>query len=205
MNKINDFKNQCEKSIYEYINESENLIILQNKNLLKHFNLEYFQKNEENEIINDLKILEDSKKQNVKIQLSGQGGDEIYGNNQEYGFDNLFNPEYFPRKLIEIFPWNNFYHGGNYSYLTKEEHVAGSLGIETRYPLLDREVVQEFLNLAPKHKNKQYKSPLANYLQVNKFPYIEGKKGFHVNKFYSKYLNQINKSKNIDMFNTKNN
>lgn len=67
MNKINDFKNQCEKSIYEYINESENLIILQNKNLLKHFNLEYFQKNEENEIINDLKILEDSKKQNLNI------------------------------------------------------------------------------------------------------------------------------------------
>jgi hypothetical protein len=36
----------------------------------------------------------------------------------------------------------------------KEECIAGSLGIETRYPFIDRKVVQEYLNLSPDLKNQ---------------------------------------------------
>jgi len=31
------------------------------------------------------------------------------------------------------------------SYLAKEEYVGGAYGIESRYPFLDKKVVQEFL------------------------------------------------------------
>ena len=61
----------------------------------------------------------------------------------------------------------------------KEEHVAGSYGIEGRYPFLDKYVVQEFLWLTTELKNREYKSPLDNYLVMNKFPYEkEQKTGF---------------------------
>jgi asparagine synthetase B (glutamine-hydrolysing) len=59
--------------------------------------------------------------------------------------------------------------------------VAGHFGIETRYPFLDRELVQEFLWLSADLKNSQYKSALAEYLQVNNWPYQPNEKlGFHV-------------------------
>jgi hypothetical protein len=68
-------------------------------------------------------------------------------NIQTYGFKTK-NPESFPSDISGIFPWGNFYYGSQWSYLMKEECIAGSLGIETRYPFLDRRVVQEYLNLS---------------------------------------------------------
>jgi hypothetical protein len=62
----------------------------------------------------------------------------------------------------------------------KEECIAGSLGIETRYPFLDRKVVQEYLNLSPDLKNQAYKSPLKNYLFKNSYPFSEEKIGFNI-------------------------
>ena len=56
------------------------------------------------------------------------------------------------------------------AYLKKEEYVAGSFGIETRYPYLDKKVVQEFLNLSPALKNCCYKSESSNYLKNHRFP-----------------------------------
>jgi len=145
------------------------------------------------------KILKDCTKYDSKVLLSGQGGDEIYGNNQEYGFANKFNPTIFPDNLENIFPWANFFNGGNYSYLTKEEYIAGSLGYEARYPLLDKDVVQQFLNLTSKLKNKFYKGPITNYLIQNNFPYFSGKSGFKISKFKTNYLNKVSKYANIDI------
>jgi hypothetical protein len=54
--------------------------------------------------------------------------------------------------------------------------VAGSHSIETRYPFLDKDVVQEFLWLTPELKNKTYKAPIYEYLKRNNFPFAEGKK-----------------------------
>lgn len=115
----------------------------------------------------------------VKIVLSGQGSDEIMTNIQTYGFKTK-NPEFFPVNLSEVFPWGNFYYGSQWSYLMKEECIAGSLGIETRYPFLDRAVVQEYLNLTPGLKNQSYKAPLKNYLQKNSYPFFEEKIGFNI-------------------------
>ena len=38
--------------------------------------------------------------------------------------------------------------------------------METRYPFLDKSVVQEFLNLIPNLKNKYPKSPIYNFLRT---------------------------------------
>jgi hypothetical protein len=70
------------------------------------------------------------------------------------------------------------------AYLTKEEYVAGAHGIETRYPLLDKALVQEFLWLSPHLKNRRHKAPIVEYLERNRFPFHEGLKvGFcaHLN------------------------
>lgn len=61
----------------------------------------------------------------------------------------------------------------------KEEFVAGAYGIETRYPYLDKFLVQEFLNLDSKLKNYFYKAPLRKYLLENNFPIsLDNKFGF---------------------------
>jgi hypothetical protein len=62
------------------------------------------------------------------------------------------------------------------SYIAKEEYVAGSYGIESRYPFLDLNVVQEFLWLKPELKNLHYKSVLYYYLTKNNYPFTENEK-----------------------------
>jgi len=113
----------------------------------------------------------------VKVQLSGQGADEVMSNIQTYGF-NTPNPYVWPSDLTNIFPWGNFYYGANWSYLNKEECIAGSVGMETRYPFLDKNVVQSFINLTPQLKNKHYKAPLHYMLAECNFPFVEAKRGF---------------------------
>jgi asparagine synthetase B (glutamine-hydrolysing) len=62
----------------------------------------------------------------------------------------------------------------------KEECVGGSLGYETRYPFLDRKVVQAYLNLKPELKNQNYKSPLTYLLQKFNYPFKFEKIGFQI-------------------------
>jgi asparagine synthetase B (glutamine-hydrolysing) len=108
-----------------------------------------------------------------KVYLSGQGADEIMS---DYGFaGQRIYPHsnfggLFPADLSTIFPWPSFFGSSQESYLMKEEHVAGSYGIEARYPFLDKRVVQEFLALDPRLKNSRYKSALRAYLEANQFP-----------------------------------
>ena len=116
-------------------------------------------------------------KHGVKVQLSGQGADEVMSNIQTYGF-NSPNPYIWPDDLSNVFPWGNFYYGANWSYLNKEECIAGSVGIETRYPFLDREVVQNYINLTPQLKNENYKAPLHFMLSKCNFPFVGAKRGF---------------------------
>ena len=124
-------------------------------------------------------VCEEAKKENRKIYLSGMGADEIFS---DYGFNGK--PKFrhsnfgglFPKDLTTIFPWNSFYGSTMESYLAKEEYVAGAHGLEGRYPFLDKEVVQEFLNLSEDIKNYSYKSVLDNYLSKHEYPYEIGKK-----------------------------
>ena len=62
------------------------------------------------------------------------------------------------------------------SYSAKEEYVAGSYGIESRYPFLDKEVIQEFLWLKNDIKNLHYKSVLYYYLKKHNYPFTENEK-----------------------------
>ena len=122
-------------------------------------------------------------KEGRRIYFSGQGADEIisdygFGGKKIYkhsGFGGLF-----PEQMNGFFPWHSFYDGTQIQYLNKEEYVAGHFGIETRYPFLDRDLVQEFLWLTHDLKNSKYKSVLDEYLSVNNFPFANEKRGFHV-------------------------
>lgn len=150
----------------------------------KLFDLINFRKNgqiltDDNGAIGCSYICSLAKKKNEKIYLSGSGADEIFS---DYGFNKVkfFNHSsiggFFTDDLNDIFPWKNFFSNTQRAYLMKEEYVAGSYGIEGRYPFLDKYVVQEFLWLTPELKNKNYKSPLDNYLTINNFPYEKNQK-----------------------------
>jgi asparagine synthase (glutamine-hydrolysing) len=120
-----------------------------------------------------------AKKDGKKIFLSGQGADEIFS---DYGFGGVKKYNHsnfgglFTDDLKEIFPWPSFFNSSMESYLAKEEYVCGSYGIESRYPFLDKNLVQEFLWLSPKLKNSNYKSVLDFYLTKNNFPFDKNNK-----------------------------
>lgn len=123
-----------------------------------------------------------ARKEGKKVYLSGSGSDEIfsdYGFNGEKIFPHSNFGGLYPKDLSTIFPWASFYGSSMLSYLAKEEYVAGSYGIETRYPYLDKYVVQEFLWILPELKNSNYKSVLYNYLNRFDYPFEHNiKRGF---------------------------
>jgi len=121
-----------------------------------------------------------------RIYFSGQGADEIisdYGFNGHKIYSHSSFGGKFPTNLNGFFPWHSFYDGTQIQYLNKEEYIAGHHGIETRYPFLDKQLVQEFLWLDSTLKNSKYKSVLYEYLLQNNFPFKAGEKiGFNTLK-----------------------
>lgn len=124
-------------------------------------------------------ICKEANKEGRRVYFSGQGADEIIS---DYGFNGrkIYNHSSFggkfPERLDGFFPWHSFWDGTQIQYLNKEEYVAGHYGIETRYPFLDKDLVQEFLWLSAKIKNSKYKSVLHDYLEINAFPFFAGQK-----------------------------
>ena len=117
------------------------------------------------------------------IYLTGSGADETIS---DYGWKGVRHYRhstiggYFPEDLKSVFPWRNFFGNTQRAYLRKEEYVAGTFGIEGRYPFLDKQLVQEFLWLIPELKNKYYKAPIHNYMLINNYPFaINEKVGFN--------------------------
>ena len=119
-------------------------------------------------------VFKHAKQDGYKVCLSGGGADEIisdYGfNGNRYFLHSNFGGV-FPDDLSAIFPWASFFGSSMESYMMKEEYVGGAYGIETRYPFLDKKVVQEFLNLDKDLKNSNYKSVIHEYLTRYKFPF----------------------------------
>ena len=126
-------------------------------------------------------ICSHAKKNGYKIYMSGHGSDEVYS---DYGFQGRPIPGfehcdiagYYDNDMTNYFPWKNFNGYRMIDFAYKDESVGGSYGIEVRYPFLDRKLVQEFLNINSKLKNKNYKSPLYHYLTDNNYPFLEGTK-----------------------------
>lgn len=198
------------KSVHKYINLFNFIwIIISTFNLTKAENFTCSLENQNTKIkklvsyksdkaANGLsEICRRAKRDGYKIMISGQGPDEIFS---DYGFNGIkFNSNssfggLFPKDLESIFPWPNFFRNTMELYLMKEEMVAGAYGIETRYPFLDFKVIQEFLWLDVELKNKIYKAPLSNYLEVNNYPNHKRKIGFNIYEkinFFDKIIHKI--------------
>ncbi|CAE8710649.1 unnamed protein product [Polarella glacialis] len=121
-----------------------------------------------------------------RLFLSGTGADEIisdYGiGGQPLEFHSTL-AGLFPEDLGDVFPWMNVFLGTQRDYLAKEESTAGAHGVETRYPFLDRSLVQEYLWLTSSMKNSLYKAPVHELLESESFPFAAGKKrGFSADK-----------------------
>jgi asparagine synthetase B (glutamine-hydrolysing) len=144
-------------------------------------------RNEPNSVLGDkaavgLSVLAHSANQlGSVVCLSGSGSDETIS---DYGFGGrpIYQHSNFggqwPQNLSTIFPWASFYGSTQRSYLRKEEVVGGAFGIETRYPFLDKAIVQSYLALSATLKNSCYKAPLSFFLKMNHYPFVEEKKGF---------------------------
>jgi len=128
-----------------------------------------------------------------RIYLSGQGADEIISDYAMKGKSIYSNSNFsgiFPSDLNDIFPinpndktckWYSFYNYTQTSFLGKEEIISGLYGIEGRYPYLDKDVVQEYLNLTVELKNGDYKAPMKYLFEKLNYPYEEEKIGFNLN------------------------
>lgn len=164
-------KNEFEECKKKLINNCENFIYLDYETTKIQANVGFYC------------ICQKAKSDKKRITLLGQGADEIIS---DYGFKGkkIYKSScfggLFPDNLEEIFPWCNFWEGTQIKYLNAQECVAGGLGIEARYPFLDKDLVQEFINLSPKLKNSAYKSCIDNYLNENNYPFEQNvKRGFY--------------------------
>ena len=158
-------------------------------------------------------IFNNAKNDGKRICLSGHGPDEIFSdygfNGEKYNSGSEING-LFPENLKDIYPWTNLFKGLMQSFLSKEESIATLYSIETRYPFLDKNVIQEFLWLKPELKNKYYKAPLHNFLIENNYPFCCNEKiGFKCKKNLElavyKYINNYSLFKYLNKWKTKTN
>tara|TARA_Y100000361_G_scaffold69343_2_gene61211 strand:+ start:2320 stop:3729 length:1410 start_codon:yes stop_codon:yes gene_type:complete len=140
-------------------------------------------------------ICREAKKTGHTICLSGHGADEVYSdyNTPRTVGVSVVRGDYagWRRK------WPNFDMGYGRNILGMFDRVAGCVGVETRYPYLDRDTVQNFLWLSDELKNRNYKQCLHKAMSLRKFPFdINNKSPLRVaegdtnnNVFKSKLIN----------------
>eukprot|EP00392_Amoebophrya_sp_AT5.2_P014369 g14518.t1 len=159
-----------------------------------------------------------ARRHGARIALSGTGGDEhVAGDYSRFGPDSYSEVPELPseaeveewetkynsisaaaspeaKTLAVEFPWGGFFLDRLQDYIMKEEVVAGAYGIETRFPFLDRRLVQEFLWLSADVKNSKYKRPIVDYLLRNWYPFVGGRKmGFGVRPWDKKEFEKGNR------------
>ena len=115
-------------------------------------------------------------KNNNKVLITGNGGDEIYNDYQEqlYGYKRGRSNGKFPDNLSLIWPWHN-HRPRLLNANSRFDFITGYFGAETRNPLLDRSLVQAWLNTTSKLKNKSYKDWMEIYLKEANYPYALNK------------------------------
>jgi len=123
--------------------------------------------------------------QKRKVLVTGEGGDEIYSN---YGYHGTkIRPHsktggYFPEDLSTVWPWHDDEQILT-KYVGRAEAVGGYWGIELRLPLLDRHLVQAWLNTSHRLKNLEYKGWMAQYMRDHDMPFEQDKKAGYGEKF----------------------
>jgi len=112
-----------------------------------------------------------------RILINGVGGDELYSDYGVHGrplrYESRFGG-HFPADLHMVWPWYQQVH----EWCTRDDLIAGFHGVNTRYPLLDRELVQAWLNTTQRLKNSGYKQWMKVYMQDHGYPNSHTKIGF---------------------------
>jgi asparagine synthase (glutamine-hydrolysing) len=117
-----------------------------------------------------------SEKTNVKVLLSGEGLDELCG------YSNLFNLNDldFQTKSIDLL--NNL---SKYELL-RSDKISGSMGLELRYPFLDKNFVEYILTIHPLLKRPQISSfskvPIEKYIIRKAFDNLSIPNGFFIDR-----------------------
>lgn len=168
---------QCNKNNIPY----KTIDYYKNRHVANAIELQFLSKNmenfitffNENGVCQISKLLRTVKKNGLDVFITGQGSDEILTNYKNYSFYENLN-------LKETFPWPNVYEGKNRKFIDEFEYVGGCYGVEVRYPFLDKNFVQEFLNLTNKLKQTNFKSVLTAYMSHYNFPINLNKVGMGI-------------------------
>ena len=119
-------------------------------------------------------IFQKARKDKQIIFLSGHGGDEIFS---DYGNEGNRSASILELDYTDVrSKWPNFDSGYGRNIIQMFERVGGCFGIESRYPFLDKQVVQEFLWLNDDLKNSEFKQCISQYMRKLSFPFLENKK-----------------------------
>jgi asparagine synthetase B (glutamine-hydrolysing) len=100
---------------------------------------------------------------NKKILFTGTGPDGIIDN---YLLKNARKSFIINNDTFENFPYEHFYGGKQRAFIDRQEYTSLAHSIETRNPFLDKNLTQEWFYLRNDLKNKEHKSPLANFLRT---------------------------------------
>ena len=117
------------------------------------------------------------RKKTPRVLINGIGGDEVYSDYGVLGQPMRWESNFgglFPKDLAHVWPWHDRVH----DWMDRDDLVAGFYGVATRYPLLDRELVQAWLNTTHGLKNRGYKDWLRCYMEEKKYPFTDVKTGF---------------------------
>jgi len=148
-------------------------------------------------------ICRDAKQKGYDICLSGHGSDEIYS---DYYSPNTKSSSTLKGNYTNVrTKWPNFDMGYGRNILGMFERTAGACGIETRYPFLDRNAVQNFLWLSDELKNSNYKQCLHQLMSARSFPFddINFKNSLRIfendknNQLFTYYLGKFYRKNNL--------
>ena len=106
--------------------------------------------------------------------ITGIGADEILTN---YKLNNIF-----PSDLNNYFPWSNLFDNGNYAFPAQFTFICYYFNINILFPILNRNILQEFLNINHNLKNSNNKAPLDFIMTKYNYPFNKNVKiGFGTN------------------------
>ena len=127
-------------------------------------------------------------RKNYRVNLTGNGGDDIfsdYSNNGKRLTNRTAFNGIFPADLSLIWPYIMKSNGSTYEHVPLSDYINGIFGIDSRHPLLDRQLVQNFLNLKVELKNNVYKNWLDLYMKYLKYPFVKEKTAIGGSKIIS--------------------